>query len=90
MKFRFVWLGKTKDKNWRALQEEYLQRLSHFVKFELIELKDSAAHETKENEGKRIAMIFKTLALFDHIFSNAGRMPALPANSKAVEKSRNS
>lgn len=54
MKFRFVWLGKTKDKNWRALQEEYLQRLSHFVKFEIIELKDSATHDTKENEGKRI------------------------------------
>ncbi len=54
MKFRLVWLGKTKDKNWRALQEEYLQRLSHFVKFEIIELKDSAPHETKENESKRI------------------------------------
>ena len=50
MRFRFVWVGKTKDKNWRALQEEYLQRLSHFVKFETIELKD----DTKENEGKRI------------------------------------
>ncbi len=50
MRFRFVWVGKTKDKNWRALQEEYLQRLSHFVKFEIIELKD----DTKEDEGKRI------------------------------------
>ncbi len=50
MKFKFVWVGKTKDKNWRALQEEYLQRLSYFVKFEIIELKD----DTKENEGKRI------------------------------------
>ena len=50
MKFRFVWVGKTKDKHWRALQEEYLQRLSHFVKFEIIELKD----EGKADEGKRI------------------------------------
>ncbi len=50
MHFKFVWIGKTKDKNWRALQEEYLQRLSHFVKFEMIELKDDA----KEDEGKRI------------------------------------
>lgn len=54
MHFRFVWIGKTKDKNWRALQEEYLQRLSHFVKFEITEIKDSSAHETKETEGKRI------------------------------------
>ena len=54
MKFRFVWIGKTKDKNWKALQEEYLKRLSHFVRCEISEVRDSAAHETKENEGKRI------------------------------------
>ena len=50
MKFRFIWIGKTKDKNWRALQEEYLQRLSHFVRFEITELRD----ETRELESKRI------------------------------------
>ena len=50
MRFRFVWVGKTKDKNWRALQEEYLARLSHFVKFEIVELKDSG----KVIEGKLI------------------------------------
>ena len=54
MKFRFVWIGKTKDKNWRALQDEYLKRLSHFVKCDISELRESAAHETKEAEGKRI------------------------------------
>ncbi len=50
MHFRFVWVGKTKDKNWRALQEEYLQRLSHFVRFEIVELRDEGA----ETESKRI------------------------------------
>ncbi len=50
MHFRFIWIGKTKDKNWRTLQEEYLQRLSYFVKFETVEIKDS----NKEDEGKRI------------------------------------
>ena len=54
MKFQFVWIGKTKDKNWRALQEEYLQRLSHFVKCEVTEIKDGAAHEGAEIESKRI------------------------------------
>lgn len=55
MRFRFVWIGKTKDKNWRALQEEYLGRLAHFVKFEITELRDnSAARETIEAESKRI------------------------------------
>ncbi|MEO7674067.1 MAG: 23S rRNA (pseudouridine(1915)-N(3))-methyltransferase RlmH, partial [Pyrinomonadaceae bacterium] len=54
MKFRFIWIGKTKDKNWKALQDEYLGRLSNFVKCEIVELKDSAPHETREIEGKRI------------------------------------
>lgn len=50
MKFRFLWIGKTKDKNWRALEEEYFARLSHFVRCEIVELKDSG----KETEGKLI------------------------------------
>jgi 23S rRNA (pseudouridine1915-N3)-methyltransferase len=54
MNFRFVWIGKTRDKNMRALQEDYLRRLSHFVKCEIVEIKDSAPHDTKEIEGKRI------------------------------------
>ena len=54
MKFRFVWIGKTRDKNYRELQEEYLRRLSHFVKCEIVEIRDSAPHDTKEIEGKRI------------------------------------
>jgi 23S rRNA (pseudouridine1915-N3)-methyltransferase len=50
MRFHFVWVGKTKDKNWRALQEEYLQRLSHFVRFDITELRDAGV----ETESKRI------------------------------------
>ncbi len=50
MKFRFIWVGKTKNKNWLALQDDYLQRLGRFVKFEITELKD----DTKETEGKKI------------------------------------
>ncbi len=54
MKFRFIWIGKTKDRNWKTLQEEYLGRLSRFIRCEVAEIRDSAAHESKENEGKRI------------------------------------
>jgi Uncharacterized conserved protein len=57
MKFRFIWIGKTRDKNWRALQDEYLRRLSHFVKCEIIEVKDSTPHETPEIEGNRILQL---------------------------------
>src|SRR5215203_2245624 len=54
MKFRFVWVGKTKDKNWKALQEEYLGRLSHFVRCEITEVRDLVRNDTTEIEGKRI------------------------------------
>ena len=54
MKFRFIWVGKTRNLNWRALQDEYLQRLSHFVKCESVEVRDSGHGEGKEIEGKRI------------------------------------
>ena len=65
MKFRFVWIGKTKDKNWKALQEEYLERLSHFVKCEVVEIKETAANPGPEIEGERIlaALNQKTFAV---------------------------
>ncbi|RMG08035.1 MAG: 23S rRNA (pseudouridine(1915)-N(3))-methyltransferase RlmH [Acidobacteria bacterium] len=51
MKFRFIWIGKTRNKNWLALQEEYLRRLLHFVKVEVLELKES---NDKFQESKQI------------------------------------
>jgi len=50
MRFRFIWLGKTNDRNWLALQNEYLRRLSHFVKYEIVEVRDGDV----ETEGNRI------------------------------------
>lgn len=63
MKFRFVWIGKTRDKNWKALQDDYLGRLSRFVKCEVSELKESAANETIESEGNRIVNILNQSSL---------------------------
>ncbi len=54
MKFRFIWVGRTRDRNWLALQDEYLQRLSHFVRCEIIEVRDAPSHSGKETEGNRI------------------------------------
>lgn len=63
MKFRFVWIGKTRDKNWKALQDDYLRRLSRFVKCEVSELRESAANETIESEGNRIVNILNQSSL---------------------------
>lgn len=53
MNFRFVWIGKTKDPNWRALQEEYYRRLSHFAACSIAEIKDNM-HADTTAEAKQI------------------------------------
>ncbi len=57
MKFRFVWIGRTKDPHLAALQDDYLKRLSRFVKCEVTAIKDNTEPPVKENEGKRILEI---------------------------------
>lgn len=54
MKFRFIWVGKTRDKTWLALQNDYLKRLSHFAKCEICEIRDASGAMARETEGKRI------------------------------------
>ena len=55
MKFRFIWIGRTKDRNLKALQEEYLRRLSHFVRCETVELREAAGGPNAvEQESQRI------------------------------------
>ena len=53
MKFHFIWIGKTKNQNYKALQDDYLRRLSRFVKCEITELRDIGIPDP-ESEGKRI------------------------------------
>ena len=79
MKLRFIWIGKTKDKNWKALQDEYLRRLSHFVKTELLEIKDSAPHENPDIEGERIlaALNQRTFAILLDVKGDAISSEAL-------------
>jgi 23S rRNA (pseudouridine1915-N3)-methyltransferase len=40
MRFRIIWPGKTKDARLRALIEDYSERLSHFVRCEVTELRE--------------------------------------------------
>ncbi len=88
MKFRFVWVGKTRNKNYLALQDEYLQRLSHFVKCETVEIRDSAPHEGKEIEGKRILEKLNQTP-FVCLLDVTGRGLSSPELAKEIEKWQN-
>ena len=84
MKFRFLWVGKTKDKNWRALQEDYFARLSHFVRCEIVEIKDS----TKEIESKLILEKLNQ-SHFVCVLDVKGRSISSPDLAKELEKWQN-
>ena len=54
MNLRFIWVGKTREKNLKALHDEYLKRLGFFAGTEIIEVKEAQAHEGPDIEGNRI------------------------------------
>src|ERR1041384_5287560 len=88
MRFRFIWIGKTKDKNWLILQEEYLRRLSHFVKCDIVEIKDQAAPNLKEIEGKRILENLNQNS-FVCVLDVEGRALSSPDVAREIEKWQN-
>ena len=57
MRFRIIWPGKTKDARLRALIEDYSGRLSHFVRCEVTELRESGRVDKTgiDKETKRIS-----------------------------------
>lgn len=88
MKFHFVWVGKTKDKNWRALQNEYLARLAHFVRCEITEVKDGAAREGLEIESNRILEKVNQTS-FVCVLDVKGRSLSSPELAQEIEKWQN-
>ena len=57
MRLRFIWVGKTKNEHLRALVDDYLERLSHFVRCEVTYLRESAERGATvgiEDESRRI------------------------------------
>ena len=57
MRIRIVWTGKTRDARLRALIDDYAERLSHFVRCEVIELREVGRRDKTgiDKETKRIS-----------------------------------
>jgi 23S rRNA (pseudouridine1915-N3)-methyltransferase len=58
MRFRLIWVGKTRNEHLRALESDYLKRLSRFHRCEVVELRESTLANERarlEEESKRIA-----------------------------------
>ena len=57
MRLRVIWTGKTRDAHLSALTEDYLKRLSQFVKCEVSEVRESKTGDKKvdiDRDSKRI------------------------------------
>lgn len=57
MRLRIIWTGKTRDARLRSLIEDYAERLSHFVRYEVTELRELGRADKPgiDKETKRIS-----------------------------------
>jgi 23S rRNA (pseudouridine1915-N3)-methyltransferase len=88
MRIRFIWTGKTKDARMRGLIEEYLKRLSRFVRCEVIELRESRAGKDRagiEKDGKRITDGLHSGAL-TVLLDEGGREWSSPELAKELQR----
>ena len=85
MKLHFLWVGKTKNRHWKALQEDYLDRLSRFARVSITEIKDKSRSETVEIEGNRILKKLNQSS-FVCLLDVKGRQMSSPGLSKEISK----
>ncbi|HJX90305.1 MAG TPA: 23S rRNA (pseudouridine(1915)-N(3))-methyltransferase RlmH [Pyrinomonadaceae bacterium] len=57
MRFRIIWTGKTRDSRLRALIDDYSERLAHFVRCEVTELREAGSDDKSgiDKDTKRIS-----------------------------------
>jgi len=57
MRVRFIWPGKTRDARLRALIEDFVDRVSHFVRCEVIEVREEPRPDKAgiDKESRRIS-----------------------------------
>jgi 23S rRNA (pseudouridine1915-N3)-methyltransferase len=57
MRIHIIWLGKTRDRRLRELIDDYADRLSHFVRYEITELRESGRSDAAgiDKETRRIS-----------------------------------
>jgi 23S rRNA (pseudouridine1915-N3)-methyltransferase len=65
MRFRVIWPGKTRDARLKALIEDYSDRLSHFVRCELVEVREESRTDKAglDRESSRISDALRPGAL---------------------------
>jgi 23S rRNA (pseudouridine1915-N3)-methyltransferase len=65
MRFRIIWTGKTRDARLRALIDDYAERLSHFVRCEVTEIREQGRTDKTgiDKETRRISDALRPASL---------------------------
>lgn len=73
MRLRVIWTGKTKDARMRALIDDYLNRLSHFARCEISELRETPGRGGKggPNVGTKAGIDKDSKRISDRLPSGA-------------------
>lgn len=56
MKLTFIWVGKTKNRHWAALEQTYLTRISHFTSCTVKVVKESDPHDAAARRAETKAI----------------------------------
>ena len=92
MRFRFIWIGRTRNEHLRALVEDYRSRLERFVGCEVTELRESASVERRAVVSDETARIEQTLQRKDSfivLLSINGRQFSSEELAAEIEKWEN-
>lgn len=79
MKFTFLFVDKTHAKIWQATEAEYLERLSHFVKYEIKiipPIKNKTPHECIRLESKKLIEHLNKSNNYIVILDKSGKTPS--------------
>lgn len=94
MNIKLVVIGETNNKNLKLLTDQYIDKLKHYIKFDLIIIKDQKKKKIPENiqikkEGEKILSILKKNE-FIILLDENGEHKSSVAFSKFIQKKLNS
>lgn len=88
MRFHLIWVGKTKNEHLRALVADYLQRLEHFTRCTVTEVREGTRganeREVLASEERHLLAALKTEVPYV-LLSEEGRMYSSPELARQVE-----
>lgn len=69
MKLHFVWVGKTKDRHYKALISDYIERIGYFASLDVTELKEVEGSSEGDVIAKEGVRLIESIARDDFVIA---------------------